>query len=278
MLDSKVDSGDRLATPTIAWAARWKTVSTSYSLMARSTTPGVLILPCTSSMRSTMPSASRRRPPPESRSTPTTVAPRASKPAASPPPTNPPIPVTRTVRSFHPSRPLLVIRSARSFTRDHAWDGPKEDLEVQPKRPLARVAQVQPDHPVVLQSAAAAHLPEAGQPRPKVEPQPLMNVVIVELMVEGGTGSDEAHLAPENVDQLRELVEARSPNHAANPRHPRVRPNLEHRRLRLVECQQSTAQLLRAGHHRAKLVDPKGSAIASHPMLVEEDRAGRVEL
>ena len=36
MLASKVETGERLATPTIVCAARWKTVSTSYSPSARS--------------------------------------------------------------------------------------------------------------------------------------------------------------------------------------------------------------------------------------------------
>ena len=36
MFVSNVDSGAVLAIPTIVWAARWKTVSTSYSPSARS--------------------------------------------------------------------------------------------------------------------------------------------------------------------------------------------------------------------------------------------------
>src|SRR3989440_10669464 len=236
------------------------------------------MLPWTSSTRSPMASASSSRSPPESRTTPTTVAPRASKPAASPPPTNPPIPVTSTVRSFHPSRPLSLIRSTRSFARNHSWDGPKQDLQVQPKRPLPRVAQVEPDHPVVIQAAAAAHLPEAGQSRPEVQPQPLVDVVIIEFVVEGRTGADEAHFARQNVDQLRELIEATSPKQATNSHHPWVRPNLEEWRLHLIESQERAAQALGVGHHGAKLVNAKAPAIASHALLAEEDRAGRVQL
>src|SRR5437879_3862642 len=166
------------------------------------------MLPWTSSTRCPMASVSSSRSPPESRTTPTTVAPCASRPAASPPPTNPPIPVTSTVQSLHPSRPLSLMRSTRSFARNHRWDSPTQDLQVQPKRPLARVAQVQPDHPVVIQAAAAAHLPEAGQAGPEVQPQALVDVVIVEFVIEGRTGSDQAHFARHHVDQLRELIEA----------------------------------------------------------------------
>src|SRR5438128_566699 len=227
------------------------------------------MLPGTNSTRSPMASASSSRSPPESRTTPTTVAPRASKPAASPPPTNPPIPVTSTVRSLQPSRPLSLIRSTRSFARNHRWNGPEQDLQVQPERPLARVAQIQPDHPLVIQAAAAADLPEAGQSRPEVQPQTLVDVVIIEFVVEGRTGSNEAHFARQNVDQLGELIEATSPKHATNPRHPWVRPNLEEWRLYLVECQERAAQPLGVGHHGAKLVNPKAPAIASHALLAE---------
>src|SRR5579859_1961271 len=45
MFESKVETGARLAGPTIAWAARWKQVSISYSLMARSISAGSVISP-----------------------------------------------------------------------------------------------------------------------------------------------------------------------------------------------------------------------------------------
>ena len=47
--DSNVDSGERFAVPTIVCAARWKTVSTSYSPSARATRPASLRSPWTTS-------------------------------------------------------------------------------------------------------------------------------------------------------------------------------------------------------------------------------------
>ena len=56
MFVSNVDTGPRLATPTIAWAARWKTVSTSYSPSTRSISAASQTSPCTTSTRRSVPS------------------------------------------------------------------------------------------------------------------------------------------------------------------------------------------------------------------------------
>ncbi len=56
MFVSNVDSGAVLAIPTIVWAARWKTVSTSYSPTARSIRSASQMSPCTTLTRRSVPS------------------------------------------------------------------------------------------------------------------------------------------------------------------------------------------------------------------------------
>jgi hypothetical protein len=51
MLDSKVERGDWFATPTMAWAARWKQYSTMYSEIDRQTRSKSVKVPETSSTR-----------------------------------------------------------------------------------------------------------------------------------------------------------------------------------------------------------------------------------
>ena len=57
MLVSNVDTGERLAVPTSVCAARWKTLSTSYSFSARAIRPSVQMSPWTTSTAPSRPSS-----------------------------------------------------------------------------------------------------------------------------------------------------------------------------------------------------------------------------
>src|SRR5579883_637340 len=117
MFDSKVERGERLATPTIACAARWKQVSTSYSLIARSTSAKSAIEPWTRFMRSAIPCSRSRRSPAESRIMPTTLAPAPTSASHSQLATKPPAPVTSTGRARQKSRFLEepILSTATSY-------------------------------------------------------------------------------------------------------------------------------------------------------------------
>ena len=52
------------------------------------------------------------------------------------------------------------------------------------------------------------------------------------------TGADEAHLAPEDVQQLRELVQRDATHEPADPRDPRILIDLEEASLRLIAAAQ----------------------------------------
>ena len=55
MFASKVGTGEAFASPTIAWAARWKTVSTSCSASSLATSSGSRISPVTSTTSAAIP-------------------------------------------------------------------------------------------------------------------------------------------------------------------------------------------------------------------------------
>src|ERR1700682_5807529 len=99
MFDSKVEIGFRLAPPTIVWAARWMTVSTSYSPITRSSTAwsstsprARLVSPIRSAWTNSLSGT-------QSRIRQTTSASRSSKRRTTQLPTRPVAPVTRVGRS-----------------------------------------------------------------------------------------------------------------------------------------------------------------------------------
>ena len=93
-----------------------------------------------------------------------------------------------------------------------------------------------------------------------------------------GARPDDAHLSPQDVEQLRCLVEAQAAQDAPNPGDSRVAAELENRLPKLVNGDQTREPLLCIGHHRAELVHAKRSPTPTSPHLRKNDRTGRLEL
>src|SRR5260221_118130 len=67
------------------------------------------------------------------------------------------------------------------------------------------------------------------------------------------TRSDERHLAAENVENVRDLIEREAPQDTAHPRDPRVVADLEQRTACLVRLLQRVLIGRSTFHHRAEL-------------------------
>src|SRR5215212_7679437 len=124
------------------------------------------------------------------------------------------------------SPPLWGVRLARlvsvgAAAGEDRHRGAEEDLEVEAERPGADVVEVEADHVVEGDLAAAADLPEAGDPGHRPQPPVLPVLVLVDLGGDRRARADQAHLAPEDVQQLGQLVDAGAaddPPDASDPR------------------------------------------------------------
>src|SRR5487761_858614 len=90
---------------------------------------------------------------------------------------------------------LTLQLELRAISTEHGkWRG-QENLEVQPKRPFLRIAQVKPHHLVEACTVAPAHLPEAGHPGFQLQDSPpVPDVVHLELIWNRRARADERHL------------------------------------------------------------------------------------
>src|SRR5207247_1270931 len=81
------------------------------------------------------------------------------------------------------------------------------------------------------------------------------------------TGAHEAHFADQHVEQLRQLIELRATEPAADASHARIAFDGE-------------GQAAGGGvaHHRAELPNAEGTAAVSHALLPEEDGTAVVPL
>ena len=104
--------------------------------------------------------------------------------------------------------------------------------------------------------------------------------VLEELVVaqRQGTRADEAHLALQHVDDLRNLVEREAAEEPPDARDPRVLADLEERALGFVLVLELGLELGGARDHRAELQHRKLALPDADAAIDEEDRPARVEL
>src|SRR2546430_2476951 len=126
-------------------------------------------------------------------------------------------------------------------------------------------------------------------PRLRIHQTPAVPcLVLLDLVRQRGARPDERHLPAQHVPQLRQLVEARLAEHAADRRHARIGGDLEESgwaRLealatRLDELRHVLAmeRLIRAGIHGAELQHREGLHLFADARLSEEQRPGRATL
>src|SRR2546422_7853354 len=91
--------------------------------------------------------------------------------------------------------------------KNNAGDLLQKNREVEPQRPAANVLDVQLAHLPIGQPIAAGYLPQPGDPGLDAKPVELPVVVRLKLVRQRRPGSNQTHLAPEHIEQLRQLIQ-----------------------------------------------------------------------
>src|SRR5688572_29268911 len=115
-----------------------------------------------------------------------------------------------------------------SVAADHGNRGPEKDFHIEPERLIADVAQIHANHFVKRSTAAAMHLPDAGDAGLTFEDSPSVpQGVVLEFISDGRPWSDKRHLAAQDVDELRQLIEAALAEEVSERRNARIISHLE---------------------------------------------------
>src|SRR5205807_2023729 len=130
------------------------------------------------------------------------------------------------------------------------------------------VPDVELDAVVPGQCRAAIDLGPAGDPRLHLEPATLARRVALDLVGKGRSRADQAHLAPHDVPELRQLVEGEPPEHSPNPRDARI----------AAVHRQAGSLSLGPDDHRAQFDELELTAVPADPKLPVEDWAPILEL
>src|ERR1043165_5011502 len=108
--------------------------------------------------------------------------------------------------SIRDGRRGKVLRSAASA--EHGRNRAQEDLEVEGRRPVVDVLQVELHPAVEVDLVAAADLPEARQARLHRQPPAVPPVVRRDLLGDRRAGAAEAHVALPHRPEVRALIAA----------------------------------------------------------------------
>src|SRR5580765_1042797 len=130
------------------------------------------------------------------------------------------------------------------------------------------VPDVERDAVLPGQARSPVDLRPAGDTGPHLETPPLARRVALHLIGERGAGTDEAHVTPHDVPELRQLVERQPPQHPSRTRDARIA---------LVD-REAGALPLRTDVHRAELHELELFAVQPDAPLAIENGTAVVEL
>src|SRR5690348_3324489 len=162
-----------------------------------------------------------------------------------------------------PTSRLALVRAAEEGGRRAG-----EDLQVEDRRAMLDVPDVELDPVRPGEGGSAVDLRPARDARPHVEAAPLPLVVLLDLVAERRPRADHAHLAADDVPELRQLVERELAQEAAGARDPRV----------AVVHREAGAHRLGADDHRPQLEQLEVGAVRAHPGLAVENGPAVLEL
>src|SRR4051794_16350328 len=154
----------------------------------------------------------------------------------------------------------------------------QQDLDVGPQRPARDVEVVDLDHLGERDLRGAEHLPRARHAGRQVQAPSVQPGDALVLGAHKRARPDEAHLAGQDVEELRDLVERKAPQQSSHGGDAGIVGDLEEPVTRLVALEQLRLHRVGAVDHRAELEDPERLGLAADPRLAEEHGTARAEL
>src|SRR5215469_1921171 len=146
----------------------------------------------------------------------------------------------------------------------------RDQDEVAHRRPGIDVVIVQL-HPMLERHfRAAVDLPQTGKALRHAETALGERVVVGDLAGQSGTRPDQRHVAEQNVEQIRQLVDRGLAQEAPERMQTRIVPDLKDRTRNFVEVHQVLAHRVGAVDHRAQFVHLEAPAAHTNPLLREK--------
>src|SRR6266496_4376114 len=176
------------------------------------------------------------------------------------------------------SRPPVKKPLVGAAPCEHGGECLREDRDVEPDRPVLEVVEVEADEVVEGQLDAARHLPQACHAGEHEVALAMPDLELHVVAQRQRPRADERHLAAQDVQHLRQLVERIPADEPADARDPRVVLDLEQRSRGFVRALEPGLPCTGVDVHRAELEHPELALAEPDAPVAVEDGAGRIEL
>ena len=134
-----------------------------------------------------------------------------------------------------------------------------DNPDVQPQRLVVHIPHIQPEFLLPTDGVAAVDLGPAGDPRPHLMAPRLLRGVAPQVLHQKRPRPHQAHISFEDVEQLRQLIEAGGPQEAAEGGQAR-------------HVGEEIAGAITGIRHGAELEQPEGPSAQAGALLTEQNR------
>ena len=173
--------------------------------------------------------------------------------------------------------PTASQELVRAVALEHDLERLQDELEVVPELAIATDIVVVEAHLTFERDVAAAtDLPNAGKARRHGEAHAVPRLVFGHFRRNRRARSDNGHIAFENVDELRQFIEAELAENVSKRVNTRVVLHLEGLAASLVLGHEFFSAFFGVNVHAAELVHGEQRAVLANASLLEDDRALRV--
>lgn len=154
--------------------------------------------------------------------------------------------------------PFYIASLAGTLAEEDCGDGLEEDLDVFQERPLRDIRELEFTELLEIETRTAADLPETRNAGLHGETAGVGLFEEQAFIFRQGTGTDQAHLAFDDVEQLGQLIQAVFAQELTNRGDAGVVLDFEEFALQVGLLTQLLAQAVCVGLHRAELIHEEG--------------------
>src|SRR5271156_1508044 len=179
------------------------------------------------------------------------------------------------------TRPGIIILECSTAGPD-CIEGLREDHEVPGQRPGAHIFDVERNTLLIRETAAPTHLPEPGNSGQNRSVKSAARAVALKLLFNNRPRADQAHIAGEHVEKLRQFIEIRPAQKRSDSGNSRVVLQLSVAkpftpRIRVL-CKMSPEDFIAVVEHGPEFPETERPALETDASVPIEDWSGRAGL
>ena len=127
------------------------------------------------------------------------------------------------------------LHLAGAVSSNHCPRSLHQNLQIEPGRTMPCIPQIEPDHVVKSHATPPLHLPQTCDSRLRFEQSPPMpGRISLDLIRNRRTRPNQRHIAAQHVDELRQFIQARSPQKVSHRSNPRIVGEFENALARAI--------------------------------------------